>query len=119
MSRMLRLHVSKQQRHNEHLLQCQVLLVDTTTSEAPPDLIGRPSAHPILLGPAGVRIAVSGQTSMAVGAFLYHHLQIADGRAHICGAAVGGGGSHVGAGGGERVVVGILQGVQSVGLAAH
>lgn len=96
-------------------------IAQPVTSKGPPDLIGRPRAHPVLLGPAGVRIAVSGQASMAVGAFLHHDLrhQIADGGAHIGGAGVGGGGSHVAAGGGERVVVGLLQGVQSVGLAAH
>lgn len=57
---------------------------------------------------------------MAVGPFLCHHLghQVADRGAHVGGAGEGGGGDCVGAGGGEGVVVGVLQGVQGVGLAA-
>lgn len=29
-------------------------------SEGSPDLVGRPGAHPVLLGPAGMRVAVGG-----------------------------------------------------------
>lgn len=58
---------------------------------------------------------------MTIGAFLPHHLrhQIADGGVHISGEGLGGRRSHVAAGGGERMVVAVLQGLQSVGLAAH
>lgn len=58
---------------------------------------------------------------MAISAFLHHHLRhkIVDGGAHISGAGLGGRRSQRGASGGERKVVTILQGLQSVGMAAH
>lgn len=89
-------------------------------SVGPPDLVGRPGAHSVLFGPAGLSLAAGGEAGVAVGRLLRHHLghQVADGAAHVGRAGEGGGGDGVGAAGGQGVVVGVLQGVQGVGLAA-
>lgn len=72
-------------------------------SEGPPDLVGRPGAHPVLFGPAGVHLALGAKAGVAIGWLLRHHLgyQVADGAAHVWRAGEGGGGGRVrGAGGG-------------------
>ncbi len=71
-------------------------------SVCPPDLVGRPGAHSVLFGPAGVSLAVGREAGVAVSSLLCHHLghQVADGAAHVWRAGEGGGGDRVGAAGG-------------------
>lgn len=70
-------------------------------SVGPPDLVGRPGAHPVLFSPGGVSLAAGGEAAVAFR-LLRHHLghQVADGAAHVGRAGEGGGGDGVGAGGG-------------------
>lgn len=71
-------------------------------SVGPPDLVGRPGAHPVFFNPGGVDVSAGGEAAVAIGHFLRPHLghQVADGAAHVGGAGEGGGGERVGAAGG-------------------
>lgn len=90
-------------------------------SEGPPDLVRGPGGHSVLFGPAGVPLAVGAEAHLPLRCLLRRHLghEVCDGAAHVGRAGKGGGGEGVGGARGQGVVVGIFEGLQVVGLAAH